>query len=345
VNPDQLIDKSLHTISVSAVIPTCNRKKRLLSLLQNLDNSLYPLTEVVIVDSGEDILTSSAITSFRRLEIKYIQSEKSVCIQRNIGINTAKAGWIFLCDDDIEVPPDYLQKLVDHIQKHNDVGAVSGLFLQNEKNKWIATYPLSSTALLIWHFIFQLSIWGEINCKENFLVRKIKKYYALRNNHLSKAGWPVLTIFSGDHFTTPLYSLGASLIRKQWLMNSPFDEVLDPYGIGDNYGVALQFPSAIHVLNNAFVFHHRAEENRLQKSFAYYRRTLALDYFRKTKTRDYVKKIWLLWSLFGNLIMFLCKTDGIMIKATLKLIWKIILNKNPYYWGSVKKEKIIQPIL
>jgi hypothetical protein len=42
-------------------------------------------------------------------------------------------------------------------------------------------------------------------------------------------------------------------VRRQWLIRSPFDEVLDPHGIGDNYGVAFGFPSKIHVLNSAWV--------------------------------------------------------------------------------------------
>jgi glycosyltransferase involved in cell wall biosynthesis len=48
------------------------------------------------------------------LPIQYILSEKSVCIQRNIGIRKAETPWVFLCDDDVEVPPDYLQQLVAH---------------------------------------------------------------------------------------------------------------------------------------------------------------------------------------------------------------------------------------
>jgi hypothetical protein len=63
-----------------------------------------------------------------------------------------------------------------------------------------------------------------------------------KGNHISKAGWPVISDFSGDYFKTPLYSLGASLVRRDWLLRSPFDEVLDRHGIGEHYGVIAGFP-------------------------------------------------------------------------------------------------------
>jgi len=335
-----------HSFSVSVVIPTCNRKRRLLSLLQNLADSSYPLLEVIIIDSGEDRLSPDDYAMFRNFPVTYMASEKSVCIQRNIGIANSKGEWIFLCDDDVEVPVDYIQKLVNHLEQNKDAGAVSGLFLQTYNDKWEDKYSITSAALTSWNFIFKLSIWGEVNCKDNLFITGIKKYYKQKRNHISKAGWPVVTDFSGDYFESPLYSLGASLVRRQWLIRSPFDEVLDPHGIGDNYGVAFGFPSKIHVLNSAWVYHHRVPENRLQKSLQYYRRTLALDYFRRTKQNFYdVKKIWLLWSLFGNLLMFAYMRNSLMLKASFKLIRIISLNKNPYYWGALNKEKVVRPTL
>jgi glycosyltransferase involved in cell wall biosynthesis len=117
-------------VDISVVIPTCNRKSRLLSLLGNLQQSSHPVREVLIVDSSDTKLSPEDYGAFSGLPITYIESEKSVCIQRNTGIRRASSDWIFLCDDDIEVPPDYLQKLVSHVSIHQETGAVSGLVLQ-----------------------------------------------------------------------------------------------------------------------------------------------------------------------------------------------------------------------
>lgn len=320
-------------MQISVVIPTCNRKSRLLSLLANLNRSTHPIAEVIVVDSGTDRLIPSEYAIFSNLTILYLDAERSVCVQRNIGIRTARSPWIFICDDDIEVPPDYLDKLARHIEKHPSAGAVSGIVLERQHGKWERSYDISSAKELLLKYVFQLSIWGNIVCKQNnFIVRGIKKYYAGKGNHISKAGWPVVTDFSGDFFITPVYGLGASLIRKTWLEFSPYDEILDQHGIGDNYGVAIGFPEVgVHVLNDACVYHHHESANRLEKPLQSYRRALALDYFIKTKKNiQHVKKQWLLWSLFGNLFICIFKMDKVAIDAAFKTFSLILSGRNPY---------------
>ena len=316
--------------------------------LNNLNQSSYPLYEVLIVDSGEDRLSPPDYRGFSNLNIHYIGSEKSVCIQRNIGIRKARGEWIFLCDDDMEVPPDYLQKLAEHSVAHPEAGAISGLVMQKLNNEWKSSYPINSTMMLVWKYIFQLNIWGEINCRNNTIaVRKIKRYYERKGNHISKAGWPVVTNFSGDHFTTPVYGLGASLVRREWLLQSPYEEILDKHGIGDNYGVNMGFPSiGVHVLNRAHVYHHRGPENRLLRPLQYFRRVLALDYFRRmNKKPAHVKKYWLLWSLAGNFLSFLFVRDVIMIRPAIKSLWQIALGRNPYYRAVRVNKKVVEPML
>src|SRR5579885_2195227 len=165
-------------MEISVVIATCNRKKRLLLLLQNLLQSTYPFKEIIIVDSGEDRLDKDELNRFSTLHTIYLASEKSVCKQRNLGIAHATAEWIFICDDDIEVAKDYIEKIVQHISKYTEVNIVSGLVLQLENNNWVAWYPVTKTRQPIWKYIFKLSIWGEINCSNNILSKPIKKYYS-----------------------------------------------------------------------------------------------------------------------------------------------------------------------
>lgn len=334
-------------MQISVVIPTCNRKQRLLALLQSLQQSSYPLLEVIIVDSGEDRLTLADYSCFKNLPISYLVSEKSVCIQRNEGIRRAAGDWIFLCDDDMEVPADYIQKLSQHAIAYPEAGAITGRVLQRSGDNWTATYPVTSTSQLLWKFIFQLGIWGELNCRNtNRVTRKITAYYQRKGNHISKAGWPVLTDFSGDCSIIPLYTLGSSIIRKDWLLQYPYDEVLDRYGIGDNYGVAMDLPSSIHLVNSAFVYHHQEPENRLQSSLQYFRRTLALDYFMQTKEKLHcTKRSWLLWSLTGNLLTFLLARDSGRIHASLRSMQLIAFGKNPYYRAAKNKQRVTEPQL
>lgn len=334
-------------MQISVVIPTCDRKKRLISLLRHLERSTFPILEVIIVDSGDDQLLPAEIETFTHLDIQYIQTEKSVCIQRNAGIRLAKGSWIFLCDDDIEVPADYLAILANHIGKYPQAGAVSGQVLQQEKSAWVAVYPEKSVWRLGWKYIFGLSIWGGIECRDNFWGKRLKKYFRQKGNHISKAGWPVITDFSGHYSVSPVYGLGASLVRKDWLLHSPYDETLDPHGIGDNYGVALGFPvTGIHIVNGAHVYHHQEPLNRLQRPLQYLRRVLALDYFIDNKPElNHIKKGRLLWSLTGNLIAFILVRDGVMIRPAFQAWWRVATGRNPYSRAARLKQRKIEPAL
>jgi len=335
-------------MQISVVIPTVDRKIRLLSLLASLDQSTHPIHEVIIVDSGNDRLDPNEYSAIKKFPIYYISSDKAVCIQRNTGIKQAKSDWIFLCDDDIEIPADYLQKLCTHINNHPNICAISGAWLQKNGDAWIAGYPETSAKQLLWKYIFRLGIWGPIDCSANNLViRKIKQYYQRKGNHITKAGWPVITDLSGDRFFAPVYSLGGSLVKKEWLLNSPFDEVLDRHGIGENYGVIAGFPDAgIHVLNNTCVYHQQETTNRLMQPLQYYRRVLALDYFIQTrKTLKNIKRRHLLWSLVGNMISFVFSGNSSMIRAGFKSIWDVLCNKNPYSKAARNNRKIIEPAL
>lgn len=334
-------------MQITVVIPTCNRKQQLLNTLQSLNLSAYPLQQVIIVDAGEDRLMPAEYASFTQLPIEYLLSEKSVCIQRNKGIRLAKTGWIFLLDDDVEVPPDYLVKLVAHIDQYSDAGAVSGQWLQKEAGGWQASWPVVSAFYLLRKYIFQSGIWGEIKFNPaNFVAKKVKKFYDRKGNHISTAGWPVLTQMSGEFYTTPVYTLGASLVKKEWLLQAPFDEVLDRHGIGDNYGVAVSFPAPVHIVNQAHVYHHQEPANRLKRPLQFYRRALALDYFAQTKPAlRHVRRWRIVWSLFGSLLSFLWAGQGRMAKASLKAILKIMPGNNPYYKANRKGKKVIEPLL
>jgi hypothetical protein len=139
--------------------------------------------------------------------------------------------------------------------------------------------------------------------------------------------------------------LGSAVVKREWLVNSPFDEVLDPSGIGDNYGVAVSFPEGIHIVKNTHVYHYRVPENRLKRPLQFYRRGLALDYFMKTKKElRHVGGGWFLWSLTGNFFYYLFSRDLTMMKATLQLFRRAI-GVNPYLAGKAAGIKIVKPEL
>ncbi len=339
-------------MKITTVIPTRNRPMHINRVLQTLQLQTRQADEIIIVDSSDDkSYIDEVLKHFSHLPLKCIQSSASVCIQRNRGIAVAQGNWIFLCDDDIELNPDYLEKLELYTKSNIECGAVAGRLLQQEDNSWVDQYPVKGAKDLIWRFIFQLSVWGDLQTiKSSFPINipllYIKRFYSRRGNDLTLAGWPLITSWKKDSFQTTVYSLGANLIKRDWLLISPYDEVLDPSGIGDNYGVAIGFPQSlgIHVLDTTFAYHHRAHENRLDRTLAYYRRVLALHYFiKKNKRHGIFTTPLFIWSLTGNTLLYTFKRNKKLVRANLKIIGLILTSKNPYWLAFKGNKKVIRP--
>ena len=335
-------------ITISAVIPTYNRSDSLLRTLRSLALQTELPDEVIIVDASDAVANEiELIHSLPTLNIKYIRSQPSVCVQRNTGIKNATGSYVFLCDDDLEFPEDYVSRIKAFIQTNPGANVVTGSV--NEKNKegeWGYEYPVKSIGELCWKFIFQESIWCDISKMKTGIFgspvyRFIFNFYSKRKNTYSLAGWPLVTSFQKPVFTTAFYGLGGSIVRTDWLLSSPYDEGLDDNGIGDHYGVALHFPEfpAIQVLTDLPVYHHKIEANRLSEAETYYERGLALHYFMG-ESRRYTRanRLFFVWSLLGNWIAFFINGNRTYLQATNKLIWVILKGRNPYIIKSAKKK-------
>ena len=331
-------------MEISAVIPTRNRKESLYRLLRSLSNQTYRLKEVAIVDSSDVPLHSDTLRrDFPRLTILFSTSAASVCLQRNIGIRNCSSSHILLCDDDLEFPENYLAILINSMLADQTIGSISGLCIEpNEDGKFYYDFPTVTFRRLLWNFIFQLTVWADVENTKTYnicnpILMFLKSYYRKKGNGFTAAGWPLVTQAGRPYFKTSFYGLGGSVVRRDWLLASPYDENLDTHGIGDNYGVALGFPSEqpIVVTYHTFVVHHKIEVNRLPVSLSYYRRIMALDYFMSQSDRfSTFHRIALLWSLVGNLLPQFLQFNIAMAKATLQAMWQIGIDKNPYLQAS-----------
>jgi glycosyltransferase involved in cell wall biosynthesis len=317
--------------------------------LQSLANQTFVAKEIIVVDASDDCSYHADLAmEFPKLPLTWLTARPSVCIQRNIGIRKASANWIFLCDDDIQLPPDYLKILVDYTRQNSECGVVAGRLLQYEGDRWVDQYPITHFYDLARRFIFQQAIWGNMDSiKVPYFMKPfyflIMRFYRARGNSHSWAGWPLVTHWNGVVFQTEFYSLGANLIRKEWLIQSPYDEALDASGIGDNYGVAMGFPGEkpIHVLSATQAYHHRAAENRPAKSIILYRRILALHYFLKKNKPSVLTSMMFLWSLTGNAVFYLLINDRPSAGANMHALGLILTGRNPYWRVSRTPKKVV----
>ena len=315
---------------ISVVIPTRNRRDSLLRLLASLSRQQRLPDEVVVVDASDDPLPEEELRSiFPTLPARCLHHQPSVCAQRNTGISEAQGTHIFLCDDDMEAPANYLSSIAAHLERHPYDGAVSGVVSEADAaGIFTGRFPAIRPRALVWCFIFQLTVWGDISLVTgrglaHRMVFPLRAWYRNRGNTTSLAGWPLVTSVHGAFFRTAFYGLGAAVIRRDWLLASPFNEALDAHGIGDNYGAALGFPGGqpIVVLNTTVIRHHKIQENRLSRTVSHVARIRAMRAFlRQRGLYSFPRKAFLFWSIVGNIIRFLLRGDRQMSCAAISAL-------------------------
>lgn len=338
-------------MDISVVIPTRNRPERIRNVLASLARQTSPPAEVLVVDASDAGVhdLDALANEFPTLPLTLLTSSPSVCIQRNKGIEAARSEWIFLCDDDIELPSDHFERLADHVAGHPRCSAVAGQLRQLEQGVWVAHYPPRKFSTAFYHFVFQLSVWGPIddvptNRFTRPLLAWMKDWYRKRGNRESLAGWPLITQWQRPSFNTRFYSLGADLIRRERLLSSPYDPVLDPGGIGDNYGVAMGLPDGIDVIDSTHALHHRELHNRVDRKIAYFRRILALHYFVKTRSaRATITTLWLCWSIAGLALLQFRRFDVSLLKFSAKALFQIVAGRNPYVVAKNEGRTVVSP--
>ena len=325
--------------TVSVVIPTRNREESLARTLGALARQDERPDEVIVVDASDRPVGEDGLRArFPDLPITLVTEAPGLCRQRNVGIRAAKGSHVLLLDDDIEPPPDYLARLVGHVMSEPGAGVVTGVVrepgLSGEPDR---AFEVPSFRHLLFAFLFQLTVWGDVASASGGIgtariLEALKGWYRRRGNTWSLAGWPLVTQVGDPVVRTALYGLGASLVRRDWLLASPYDERLWTHGVGDHYGVALGFPGEgpVHVLTDLIVPHHKVDRNRLRLADSHYHRVLALDYFLRTSGRfGRAGVAWLAWSLCGNALRFALRGRWALLRTTLRALVLVATGRNP----------------
>jgi glycosyltransferase involved in cell wall biosynthesis len=330
------------TISITVVIPTRNRLASLHRALTALAGQRRAPDETVVVDASDTPQDAQTLaTAYPRIGLAYVRAAPSVCAQRNEGIDRARSTHILLCDDDVELPADYLERVVAFVERHPETGAITGVWCEPDAaGQFSDPFPVPSFRSLLTNFLAQRTVWGDTeavtgNVFTHVPLALLKRWYRRRGNTWSLSGWPLLTQVRAPAVQAAVYTLGSALIRRDWLLASRYDERAGTHGAGgDNYGVALGFPQdrPITLLTDLRVRHHKQQENRIDAVTGYYHRTLFLHHIMRDDFRfDLLNRTFLAWTLLFNAAEFRIRGHAELSRASVRALRAVLTGRNPLF--------------
>lgn len=141
----------MNYIFVSICIATYKRPKLLKKLLESLSEQKINENikfEIVVVDNDSLESSKSIVADFKdasRLSLKYFtQPIKNISLTRNKCIENSKGEYILFIDDDEIAAPEWIQSMVDTIQKYNADAAFGRVLSHFEDGtpEWIKKNPI-----------------------------------------------------------------------------------------------------------------------------------------------------------------------------------------------------------
>ena len=148
-------------VSISVVLPTHNGESLLRRALRPLVTQTLPASEyeVIVVDNGSTDGTRAILDEFSRMHgVLHLQESRlGAAVARNTGWRAARGEWVAFVDDDVSVPPDWLESILESIASSDaTVACVGGPV----RPIWEASRPPWLHDGLLW----SLSIidWGDM---------------------------------------------------------------------------------------------------------------------------------------------------------------------------------------
>ena len=115
---------------ISVIIPTYGREEVLRSTVESVLQQDYPAFEVLVADQTKDHQPETQALLERLAASQQIQLYRlnwaSLPGARNYAVDRANGEIILFIDDDVELPPGFLQAHARNFQIRSDIGAVAG---------------------------------------------------------------------------------------------------------------------------------------------------------------------------------------------------------------------------
>lgn len=107
-------------ITISVVIPTCDRPELLKSCVESVLGQRYPPLEIIIIDNGLQRIKRKSLPNSNHIRLVRCFPKFGVAQARNTGGLHAKGDLIAFLDDDDLWDSDYLLSIAEHFKLHGD---------------------------------------------------------------------------------------------------------------------------------------------------------------------------------------------------------------------------------
>lgn len=258
---------------ISVIIPTYNRAKKVVRAIESVLRQTYRDYEIIVFDDGSTDNTKEVVRAINDNRLVYISGNKNrgAGAARNEGVRYAQGKYIAFLDSDDEWLPDKLEKQIEYIACHPEVGMVYGKMhvikgekegdfpnnttegeLEGDIYSWLLRRnTIGAPTMFIKKECFD-AIGGfdeSLNCLEDweFSVRFAKEY---RIGYIDE---PLIVVHSsaggvssntGGYFGTRCKIVSDN--RNEMLENGILDEVLmDIFSRAQNKGVLAQVQAII----------------------------------------------------------------------------------------------------
>lgn len=125
---------------VTVVIVTWNAQDDIEACLAGICSQSFPAYRVLIIDSASSDSTVSRVRS-RFPGVEVVALDKNVGYRRGnqLGMITAKGDYVVVCNDDVEVEPDWLARMVEAMERDAGLGLVTPKILLHDRRSLINT--------------------------------------------------------------------------------------------------------------------------------------------------------------------------------------------------------------
>ena len=105
---------------VSYIIPCYNSHETIADCLTSIINqNINATTEIIIVDSSDNVYTKEIVENYHNFNIKYLHNKRRLFAgqARNLGIIKSSGNYLALIDSDIILPEDWTNVMLSHCNK------------------------------------------------------------------------------------------------------------------------------------------------------------------------------------------------------------------------------------